>query len=434
MNRKHRRGFSWWLARMQFYTVSLLGWLVGVLLTFVVLYLLTEAHVWLGLAEEGTFIGQVVRAWHLFRPAGSDSGQTWFQLVVSTVVFALFSVTRFGYDSLRYRYARDLARLRTLLIFDPEMALVRQRIILERAIASMTEPMQADQGMSLHDAVRALTLLDKLPENHARIAHRLRKDGNRAAHPGEEERHEQLGPKSALSLALENNRLLKEFLVWYRRNGHRFRMTPSEWDEVKSRVNGHEAADPATKGEFRAVGTPRADRRREAPGRGQRREARRRFGGATFVAALITSLVLGISLIGEDEETRAIKAAEAAGVEVVSSYILETMGAGRMDAIARYMAPDAADVFLEAFYYATGGNAETLWNRAVELRGVEVVERFWSDGYMVVFARYDVLFPFDEGKTPRPRAENYIVGNFGDLGWRIVAIEDACLANPELCG
>lgn len=262
-----RRGVHWWIPRLQFYGFMFVGWFFGVVMTFVLLHVVAMVVSSLNLAPAGSFAAMIIDFWNLGLAPGSNATQTWFQLAVSLGVYGLWFGIRFAYYSRRYRFGHDLARVRTLLIFDPQMALVRQRLTLEKAMVDMTAPMQSEYDYSLHDAIRALTILKKMPHEYAKIAHDLRVSGNMAVHSRNDAQQKQMEPVNALSLALENNSKLKRLLVWYRRNAKRQRMTAEEWEQIRHQFVMSRAGDAQNNSGSRAseqnAGPHRSGERRQ---------------------------------------------------------------------------------------------------------------------------------------------------------------------------
>ncbi|MFS8583312.1 MAG: DUF4145 domain-containing protein, partial [Limnochordales bacterium] len=103
------------------------------------------------------------------------------RLLISALVYASLAILRRLRYSWRYGLADELLRMRMLIVVDPQMALVRQRLMLEQAVAELTEPMHEGQGVNLFNGIQALSMLGKLPEREAQLAHTVRKAGNAAA-------------------------------------------------------------------------------------------------------------------------------------------------------------------------------------------------------------------------------------------------------------
>lgn len=160
-------------------------------------------------------------------------GLTHDRLLISALVYASFPILRRLRYSWRYGFADELLRMRMLIVVDPQRALVRQRLMLEQAVAELTEPMHEGQGVNLFNGIQALSMLGKLPEREAQLAHTVRKAGNAAAHSRHEDRRLLMRPGNAVAVALAGERSLKRFLAWYRRHRRRGAMTPEEWERIK---------------------------------------------------------------------------------------------------------------------------------------------------------------------------------------------------------
>lgn len=252
------RGLRWLLARLHFYAVRFIGLLFALFVTYIILHAIIPFAFWWSYDLGFPTVGEALTHWFpdftfsaplsaaLYARKAIDivpyikevllaavTPPTGMQFMFIIPTYALFAGVRFAYYRLRYVFASELFRIRWLLVFDPQMALVRQRLLLERAMIDLTEPMLREHGINLHDSIRALTLLDKLPEHHASAAHSVRMTGNTAAHPRDEDQRRRMEPGNALALALKNERNLKRFLIWYRRNARRERMTPSDWRRIR---------------------------------------------------------------------------------------------------------------------------------------------------------------------------------------------------------
>lgn len=261
MKERSQRSLSWYLARAWYYgaVVTLLAF--GLLVTYAGLTLALLFGMMLlpknGVANLRTWF----RPWYerLALENETGSGAEWGlralidaviqpptldQCLTVVVVFAFVAFVVWLYYRVRYRFARELLLIEPLLVFDPQMALVRQRLVLERAMFDLTEAMYDDDGKErdLFEAIAALKLLNKLPEPYVKWAHRIRKAGNNAVHPHTEEARQQMRPGNALDLALRNKAHLKKVLAWYRRNARRARLTREEWHEIRHRFRNSSAA------------------------------------------------------------------------------------------------------------------------------------------------------------------------------------------------
>lgn len=260
-----RRGLAWFSARLQFIGFKLIGWGFSVFVTFVVISAVMPAirlalawlqineldwtpyyslisdflHTWfidtgtpwnnayyvyMGEPYYVTYIGHAIQAVQL-GPFGP-------RLIISVVAYFVFTVLRFLYLSARYGFARELLLMRVLTVVDPQMALIRQRLVLEQAISELTEPMREDHGVNLYNGIQALTMLGKLPERETQLAHTVRIMGNTAAHPRHEDQRLLMRPGNAVAISLATKRNLKRFLAWYRRNHRRNAMTRDEWRRI----------------------------------------------------------------------------------------------------------------------------------------------------------------------------------------------------------
>ena len=114
-------------------------------------------------------------------------GLTHDRLLISALVYASFAILRRLRYSWRYGFADELLRMRMLIVVDPQRALVRQRLMLEQAVAELTEPMHEGQGVNLFNGIQALSMLGKLPERKAQLAHTVRKRQRRRP-PSHEDR------------------------------------------------------------------------------------------------------------------------------------------------------------------------------------------------------------------------------------------------------
>src|SRR5690606_15677156 len=83
-------------------------------------------------------------------------GLTHDRLLISALVYVSFAILRRLRYSWRYGFADELLRMRMLIVVDPQRALVRQRLMLEQAVAELTEPMHEGQGVNLFNGIQAL--------------------------------------------------------------------------------------------------------------------------------------------------------------------------------------------------------------------------------------------------------------------------------------
>lgn len=257
MGARPHRGLGWFWIRLQFYAVKLVGMAFALYVTYLALTAVTALVAGLFPLHRLGWLGVLLEPWYARAGLGADreaSAQllAWdyagalaqavtrppaglqFLLIVATYGGAMAG--RLLYYRLRYRFARELLKIRTLLVFDPQMALVRQRLLLEQALADLTQPMQQEHDINLHDAIAALTLLGKLPERYADLANSVRRAGNMAAHPASAGNRQQRKLHSALDTALANQRKLEQILAWYRRNARRSRMTDAEWQQIRHQL------------------------------------------------------------------------------------------------------------------------------------------------------------------------------------------------------
>lgn len=188
-------------------------------------------------------------------------GATWFEVVWTylqlpgVVQFVLATALCLAWTQLRrrvldalYGAGPDWDKLTLLLALDPEMALVRQRIMLETAVCALTPPADKESdGNTLADRLRGLSALQRIPRHVSTSARKVRQLGNDAAHPPRpstrrrRSRLEQF--QAAVDEATKGAEELRVFLRWYRREGRRHPMTEREWQQYKSWVsNRREAA------------------------------------------------------------------------------------------------------------------------------------------------------------------------------------------------
>jgi len=268
------RGLAWLSARLQYWGIRAVGWIFAILVTFVVISALMPvvgtvvamSESWpeeiadrlqplvsvLAAIHDG-WVGGVQSSFAGFaspvNPVSSGNpslaahaaaasqavsyGLTPYRLLVSAGAYVTFAFLRRSYYSLRYGFADELLRMRMLIVVDPQMALVRQRLMLEKAVSELTEPMHATQGVNLFSGIQALSMLGKLPEREKELAHAVRKVGNAAVHPRHEDQRVLMQPGNAVAVALASERNLKRFLAWYRRHRRRGAMTSAEWERIR---------------------------------------------------------------------------------------------------------------------------------------------------------------------------------------------------------
>lgn len=156
----------------------------------------------------------------------------------------------------RYRYETGISS-RAFLVLGPDTVLCSGRFSSRHCfvrhllytysgrisvVKELTDQIRDEVKLNLFDSINLLTLLKKLPEDHLKLVHQVRKAGNGAAHPLDEEDWEPATPEEMLDIALKNYKRLKVFLKWYRRNARRSRITYEEWNQVKDQFQPKSAA------------------------------------------------------------------------------------------------------------------------------------------------------------------------------------------------
>lgn len=121
-------------------------------------------------------------------------------------------------------------------------------------------------------------------------------------------------------------------------------------------------------------------------------------------------------------------------VELVRSYLRVVEEDRMIDAFSQFMAPGTREVYTSEMlraYEVVG--SEILLSKKVEIEDIRVVHEVYEEGYVVVRAIYTIDSRYTTRTYSAKRAENYIVGNIANEGWKIVSIEDLCGVNPSLC-
>lgn len=254
------RSWQWWLVQVQYWIASTLYAAANVGIWYVVFSLVFQIvrdgqfwfrhpwlyRVWLSVGE----MAFTFPRWALLE-----------QVMLAAMAAGTVSLLRLAYSQWRYGFAGQLAAIRRLLVWDPQMALVRQRTVLEAVVIEMTGPMNGNKTLNLNDRLKALAMLGKLPDIEARRTRFIRRKGNQAAHPHDwvERREPPVTDRDvALGLALEGQRKLKRFLRWYRKHGRRHRMTPQDWAGIR---HAFMALEPAQDSADRERSNGRSGRR-----------------------------------------------------------------------------------------------------------------------------------------------------------------------------
>lgn len=274
------RGWHWWMVRLQFGVVSALYTAVNVGVWYVVIIGIVQ------IVRAGDFWIRhpvLMRVWWTVADAAYRfSHASAVEQLFVVAAFAGFAwLMRRAYIQWRYGIAGELAAVRRLLVVDPQMALVRQRLILEAVVTEMTEPMNGNGMLNLNDRLKALAMLGKLPAGQSKLARSIRRNGNEAAHPHDhaDRRGRTVTDRgAALEMALTCERDLKLFLRWYRTQGRRRPMTREDWDGIRHAFASPEPFQAPHGGQRHDEGSGKPDEDTDGAAAAGRRHTPRRAG------------------------------------------------------------------------------------------------------------------------------------------------------------